>query len=489
MTTYGKHSARSSQNSVRSPQLRRKAPDPSSQAVRARKENCPPLPGLSAPPYVLCQGCGMVVQIHVQHYFEGLLKMGRATSSMQRSDNSGSFDTQKLLSTVATGGTIAQNSAVQEVESAKLNEDNKSSCVLNGQHDGQHKQFEANATPVGVQNFDNFMPKMAVEQGPYEDENSLNPWSRSGTFHEDSSSLFSVSGSVSTKNTAGLKSHESQQLETYVELVSDCLPPEESVQAKDPSIEANSTFEQQTASGPIVSSKELQGLMLECLQQNPSDEVKLNRKESFTLKRNQFHQDKCNEPVRLSNDTSSSPSEQIGCQNQDLGHGEAEVSNNGANFNVNGPAPGHGNNKNASVVVNGTIITLDAIKRAEKQAGAIRPGVYWYDYEAGFWGVLGGPCLGIIPPFIAEFKSTLVQSCAGGTTDVFVNGRELHRKDLDALAGRGLPRIPGKSYMVNISGQVVDKSSGQMLRSLGRLAPTVEKRGRGCGMFQPPTLS
>ncbi|KAI5075612.1 hypothetical protein GOP47_0009688 [Adiantum capillus-veneris] len=572
-TTYARPSSKSSQNSVRSLQLHRKVADPLSQAVRARKENCPPLPGPYAPPYVLCKGCDRILQIPTQFYFEGavlkvrcsgcrkiskfcnimhpcyraLLKERRATSSMQPADSSGFVNKQKLPLTEAAKGIVAQNSAVQEMMSAKLNKELKSSFVVESQHDGKDKEIETNAASVGEQNFGAYMPKVLVEQGPDEDGSSFRPWSRSGTFHEDSSSLFSVSGSVSTKHTAGLKSQESQQLETNVDLVSHSILLEELVQSKDPSDEADLTCEQQSDNGPRVLSKGLQGLMLECLQQNHYDKVKVKKKDALALERNQLDQGKHDEPVCLSTDTSLSSGEKTGRCKLESRHVKAEDLNDGANSAISGPAPGsplyehlsydtasemvealksdvevkqlvsascnrdtskgpkfltsflkknihlgyagQGNNKNVSVVVNGAILSLDAIKRAEKQAGAIRPGVYWYDYEAGFWGVMGGPCLGIIPPFIAEFKLPLVKDCAGGSTEVFVNGRELHKRDLDALAGRGLPRTRGKAYMVDISGQVVDNSSGQMLRSLGRLAPTVEKRGRGCGMFQPPSLS
>ncbi|URE15753.1 hypothetical protein MUK42_11631 [Musa troglodytarum] len=122
------------------------------------------------------------------------------------------------------------------------------------------------------------------------------------------------------------------------------------------------------------------------------------------------------------------------------------------------------------------------IKKAEKLAGPIYPGHYWYDYRAGFWGVMGNPCLGIISPFIKEFNYPMPKNCAGGNTGVLVNGRELHQKDLDLLVGRGLPATRGCSYIIEISGKVWDESSGEELDGLGKLAPTVEKVKHGFGM-------
>lgn len=75
-------------------------------------------------------------------------------------------------------------------------------------------------------------------------------------------------------------------------------------------------------------------------------------------------------------------------------------------------------------------------------------------------------------PFIEEFNYRMPEKCAGGNTSVFVNGRELHQKDLELLTVRGLPDARDKSYIIEISGRVVDEDSGQELDSLGKLAPT-----------------
>lgn len=64
------------------------------------------------------------------------------------------------------------------------------------------------------------------------------------------------------------------------------------------------------------------------------------------------------------------------------------------------------------------------------------------------------------------------EKCAGGNTGVFVNGRELHPKDLKLLSSRGLPAERDRSYIIEISGRVLDEDSGEELESLGKLAPT-----------------
>ncbi|WOL08291.1 hypothetical protein Cni_G17044 [Canna indica] len=142
-------------------------------------------------------------------------------------------------------------------------------------------------------------------------------------------------------------------------------------------------------------------------------------------------------------------------------------------------------NSRFKVFINGHPIPDRLVKKAEKQAGPIYPGDYWYDYRAGFWGVMGHPCLGIIPPFIEEFNYPMPKNCTAGDTGVVVNGRELHQKDLDLLVGRGLPATEGCSYIIEISGKVWDESSGEELDGLGKLAPTVEKVKHGFGMRAP----
>ncbi|GAB4857507.1 hypothetical protein Ancab_015415 [Ancistrocladus abbreviatus] len=137
------------------------------------------------------------------------------------------------------------------------------------------------------------------------------------------------------------------------------------------------------------------------------------------------------------------------------------------------------------VYVNGKLIPHHEVREAEKLAGPISPGSYWYDWHAGFWGAMGNRCLGIIPPFIYEFSFPMPVNCAGGTMDVYVNDRELNTRDLDLLASRGLPTTKHKFYVVEISGKVTDKETGKLVVNLGRLAPTVERVGHGFGMKAP----
>ena len=78
----------------------------------------------------------------------------------------------------------------------------------------------------------------------------------------------------------------------------------------------------------------------------------------------------------------------------------------------------------------------------------------------------------ILQPFIEELSYPMPQQCSNGTTQVYVNGRELHAKDLEILAKRGLPEKTGESYMLGFDGILIDESTGEELKQLGKLAPT-----------------
>ncbi|KAL3702187.1 hypothetical protein R1sor_020209 [Riccia sorocarpa] len=140
------------------------------------------------------------------------------------------------------------------------------------------------------------------------------------------------------------------------------------------------------------------------------------------------------------------------------------------------------NNYSRRVTVNGLPIPDNLVVKAEERAGPIMPGNYWYDERAGFWGVLGDKCEGIIPPHIEEFEQPMSRDCAAGKTDVFVNGRELHERDLERLVKRGLPNVRGKHYMIEINGTVINEMTGEIVRELGGLAPSLDHNKRGAGM-------
>ena len=77
----------------------------------------------------------------------------------------------------------------------------------------------------------------------------------------------------------------------------------------------------------------------------------------------------------------------------------------------------------------------------------------------------------LLQPDIEEFKYPMPANCSSRITSIFVNGRELHQRDLDLLSSRGLPTTRDRFYTIEISGRVLDEDSGKEF-SLGKLAPT-----------------
>ena len=59
-------------------------------------------------------------------------------------------------------------------------------------------------------------------------------------------------------------------------------------------------------------------------------------------------------------------------------------------------------------------------------------GNYWYDKYTGAWGMKGGSYLGFAVPNV-NLGGRLKADSSNGNTNVFVNGRELHYKDVAAL--------------------------------------------------------
>lgn len=70
------------------------------------------------------------------------------------------------------------------------------------------------------------------------------------------------------------------------------------------------------------------------------------------------------------------------------------------------------------VVINGQTLTA-----ADAQAARIPGGRYWYDARSGLWGLEGNPVQGQIQPGMPFGE--LAADASRGTTNVFVNGRNL----------------------------------------------------------------
>lgn len=133
------------------------------------------------------------------------------------------------------------------------------------------------------------------------------------------------------------------------------------------------------------------------------------------------------------------------------------------------------------IFINGQLIPDRQIALAEQRVGKIEAGRYWYDPTSGFWGPMGGPAFGIVQPMMREFGSgVLARDSSGGRTGVFLNGREVHKKELNILVRKGLPDAPGGNFILEADGTVYDCSTQQSLGMVGKL---FDEKRKTAGMF------
>jgi hypothetical protein len=62
----------------------------------------------------------------------------------------------------------------------------------------------------------------------------------------------------------------------------------------------------------------------------------------------------------------------------------------------------------------------------------IADGRYWYDFNSGAWGVEGGPTAGFIYPGLS-LPGPMPVNISGGGTGIYINGREIHPLEQQAL--------------------------------------------------------
>jgi hypothetical protein len=99
-----------------------------------------------------------------------------------------------------------------------------------------------------------------------------------------------------------------------------------------------------------------------------------------------------------------------------------------------------------SVRINRVEIGPDVIQALAQGYGVqVGPGDYWYDPLSGLFGLMGGPGLGVTMPGL-QIGGPLPPDASEGGTNVFVNGRELHPLDVQALSALG-PVYPGRYWL------------------------------------------
>ncbi len=69
------------------------------------------------------------------------------------------------------------------------------------------------------------------------------------------------------------------------------------------------------------------------------------------------------------------------------------------------------------VIVNGALLGPQDLAFADRVAGFPLPnGNYWYDMQSGYWGLVGGPALGWVPPELRQGSRSQGWSYRNDTT-------------------------------------------------------------------------
>jgi len=98
------------------------------------------------------------------------------------------------------------------------------------------------------------------------------------------------------------------------------------------------------------------------------------------------------------------------------------------------------------IIVNGVELDAQQGNTLMQLYGPVPSGDYWYDPASGLWGPAGGPSTGQILPNL-EFGGNLRADASGGGTGVFVNGRELHPREVARLQQLYGNVLPGRYWM------------------------------------------
>lgn len=93
------------------------------------------------------------------------------------------------------------------------------------------------------------------------------------------------------------------------------------------------------------------------------------------------------------------------------------------------------------ITINRQPLSMEQIQALEYNYGVqIEGGRYWYDQLCGAWGVEGGPTAGFIAAWL-NLPGPMPADISGGSTGIYINGREIHPLDQ-----RGLQALFGITY-------------------------------------------
>jgi hypothetical protein len=136
----------------------------------------------------------------------------------------------------------------------------------------------------------------------------------------------------------------------------------------------------------------------------------------------------------------------------------------------------------AQTAVTATVINGKALT-AEQKAEFVRTygvaplgGNFWYDTRSGLWGVNGREAFGVLHP--GHAYGSLSPAASGGTTGVFINGRQINMAEalyIQSLLGSV---VPGRWWLDGVTGNFGLEGTTQPVGNLFAIAAAAEARGR-----------
>lgn len=110
-----------------------------------------------------------------------------------------------------------------------------------------------------------------------------------------------------------------------------------------------------------------------------------------------------------------------------------------------GPSGGTPPEGAGAVIVNRQAVATTMRARLETAYRTrLLPGRYWYDAATGWWGTEGGPTIGLVHAGL-PLGGALRADASGGSSRVFINGRQLHTMEVLYLRTLG-PVWPGRYW-------------------------------------------
>ncbi|KAF8090482.1 hypothetical protein N665_0475s0017 [Sinapis alba] len=131
---------------------------------------------------------------------------------------------------------------------------------------------------------------------------------------------------------------------------------------------------------------------------------------------------------------------------------------------------------------------LDKLQNCPNPPKKLKPGDYWYDKLAGYWGKVGEKPCQIISPNMNIGGSAMMEHASNGDTEIFINSREITKTELMMLKMVGVQCEGKPHFWVNSDGSYQEEGQNRIMGKLWN-----KKRARvACAVLSlpfPPTSS